>query len=499
VDAIVGNPPFLGGSKKRGELGDETFERLAKVFKDRVPAGADLVCYWFDKGRKHIAEKNAMFAGFVATNSIRGGANRVVLDNITANQHIHNAWSDEEWVNDGAAVRVSIVNFSNDPLKTPFEWAFPDGTPWKPPLRLDSQPVMRVNADLTGVLADSSAAMPALNFDLTHAKPLRENLNVCFMGASKKAPFDIDGAVARAWLAQPNSHGQSNASVLRPLYNGADIVRRWGDRWIVDFGTDMDEPAAQLFSAPFQYVYENVLPVRKQKSQSTYLATWWLHARARGVLREKTSDLARYIATPAVSKHRVFVWLSSSILADQATLATARDDDTSFGILHSRMHELWSLRMGTSLEDRPRYTPTTCFETFPFPEGLTPNLPPAQYANPQAGAIAAAAQHLDTLRNRWLNPPEWVDVVPEVVPLGMAASPYPDRIVPKPEYEKEIKKRTLTNLYNERPAWLAAAHETLDAAVAQAYGWQDYTPVMADNEILRRLLALNLARAAAQG
>jgi hypothetical protein len=71
--------------------------------------------------------------------------------------------------------------------------------------------------------------------------------------------------------------------------------------------------------------------------------------------------------------------------------------------------------------------------------------------------------------------------------------------VPKPEYEKEIKKRTLTNLYNERPAWLAAAHETLDAAVAQAYGWQDYTPAMADDEILRRLLALNLARAAAQG
>ena len=113
-----------------------------------------------------------------------------------------------------------------------------------------------------------------------------------------------------------------------------------------------------------------------------------------------------------------------------------------------------------------------------------------------ATVIAQAAQRLSTLRQAWLNPSEWTDTVPEVVPLGLSASPYPDRTVAKPGFEKDLAKRTLTNLYNLRPAWLAAAHAQLDAAVAAAYGWGDYTADMPDDEILRRLLALNLERSA---
>lgn len=160
----------------------------------------------------------------------------------------------------------------------------------------------------------------------------------------------------------------------------------------------------------------------------------------------------------------------------------------------------------------PRYTPTTCFETFPFPAGLTPAdtthqrtellpsgaLIPANLPEPpraHAAVIAGAAFKLNALRERWLNPPEWAERVPEVVPLGMTTSPYPDRIVAKPGFEKELAKRTLTNLYNQRPAWLVQAHEALDAAVAAAYGWTDYTPATPDEEILRRLLALNRERA----
>ena len=247
-----------------------------------------------------------------------------------------------------------------------------------------------------------------------------------------------------------------------------------------------------------------------------------------------------------MSKHRAWVWQSVQVWPHQTVITIARADDTTFGILHSRFHELWALRMGTSLEDRPRYTPTTCFETFPFPAGLTPadtahqrteaveggalipadlpdtlsdalptgdfkpnqplapvhqapaaikTIPPRQAAT----AIAPAAQRLNALRQAWLNPPEWTDTVPEVVPLGLSASPYPDRIVPKPGFEKELAKRTLTNLYNLRPAWLAAAHAQLDAAVAAAYGWADYTADMPDDEILRRLLALNLQRSTSEG
>ncbi|ODU30589.1 MAG: hypothetical protein ABS93_01670 [Thiobacillus sp. SCN 62-729] len=136
----------------------------------------------------------------------------------------------------------------------------------------------------------------------------------------------------------------------------------------------------------------------------------------------------------------------------------------------------------------PRYTPTTTFETFPFPPGLTPDLSPENYNNAHADAIAGAARALNELRERWLNPPDWTERIPEVVPG------YPARIVPKPGHEQDLKKRTLTNLYNENPQWLQNAHRELDKAVANAYGWADYMPEMPDDEILQRLLALNLAR-----
>ena len=150
------------------------------------------------------------------------------------------------------------------------------------------------------------------------------------------------------------------------------------------------------------------------------------------------------------------------MLANQATLVFARDDDYFFGVLHSKPHELWALRLGTSLEDRPRYTPTTTFETFPFP------WPPGQEPqdDPRVQAIAEAARELVSLRDNWLNPP--------------GAS------------EAELKKRTLTKLYNQRPAWLDLAHRRLDEAVFAACGWPGD---LSDDEILARLLALNLERA----
>ena len=210
-------------------------------------------------------------------------------------------------------------------------------------------------------------------------------------------------------------------------------------------------------------------------------------------MRAKLAPLCRYIATPTVAKHRLFVWLPSTVCPDHQLIVIARNDDTTFGTLHSRFHELWSLRLGTWLGvgNDPRYTPSTTFETFPFPEGLTPDIPAADYAgDPRAQRIAAAAAELVRLRDAWLNPPEWVKRVPEVVPG------YPDRILPvDDEAAAELKKRTLTNLYNQRPTWLANAHRTLDEAVAAGYGWP---ADLSDDEILARLFALNQERAAAE-
>jgi hypothetical protein len=140
----------------------------------------------------------------------------------------------------------------------------------------------------------------------------------------------------------------------------------------------------------------------------------------------------------------------------------------------------------------PRYTHTTCFETFPFPEGLTPDIPAANYKdNGNAKAIATAAQELIRRRDHYLNPPDWTDWL--ITPEEKAAG-FPKRPVAKVGQEANLKKRTLTNLYNQRPTWLALAHEALDNAVAKAYGWNDYTPQWTDEVILRRLLALNQQR-----
>ncbi len=466
ADAIVGNPPFLGGSKLLRALGEGATARLRQTYQGRVPGGADLVCYWFEKARARIETGQTERAGLVATNSIRGGANRKVLERIRETTTIFHAWSDEPWINEGAAVRVSLVGFGRDAGEE---------------ARLDGEPVAKIHADLTGRVQAVERGG-----DLTQAKPLAENAGVSFQGSQKIGAFDIPGDLARQWLPLPNPNGRPNSDVLKPSWNGLDVARRPRDGWIIDFGVDMPEAEAALYEQPFGYVVQHVKPEREQNPRPVRAKYWWRHGDPQPAMRAALKPLACYIATPHVAKHRLFIWLPVTVLPDKMLIVIARSDDTTFGILHSRFHELWALRLGTSLEDRPRYTPTTCFETFPFPAGLTPNIPASDYADdPRAQAIAAAARTLNELRENWLNPPQWVEWVPEVVPG------YPDRLIPKPEHAAELKKRTLTNLYNQRPAWLINAHRTLDQAVAAAYGWP---ADLSDEEILHRLLALNRER-----
>ena len=196
-----------------------------------------------------------------------------------------------------------------------------------------------------------------------------------------------------------------------------------------------------------------------RSKRRAYVERWWLHMEPRPGMRRALGGLSRYIGTPKVTKHRLFVWLPAETLADQQIIVFARADDYTFGVLHSRVHEKWARGMGTQLrevESGFRYTPTTCFETFSFPRP-TPE---------QREEIAEAARELDRLRCGWLDPEGWS--------------------------EGEKKSRTLTNLYNQRPAWLADVHDRLDRAVLAAYGWpQD----IADDGLLACLLELNRERA----
>ncbi|MEE2692382.1 MAG: class I SAM-dependent DNA methyltransferase [Pseudomonadota bacterium] len=475
ADVIVGNPPFLGDRKMIGELGEQYVFALREIFKERVPGGADLVCYWYAMAWRKIADAKTHRSGLVATNSISGGANREVLKTIVKQGRIFDAWEDEPWVVDGAAVRVAIVCFDGGAGDA----------------KLNGARVSRIYSDLRPASQDH-------NFDLTQARKLKWNRDTCFIGTMKNGPFNISYEQALEWLEHPNPHGVSNASVLRPWTNGQDITRRPSGQWIIDFGAHATREDSALFEAPFKHVLENVYPKRKDLRRKAYRENWWRYQEPQPKLRRLVDSLPRMIVSPRVSKHRIFVFRHSAVNPDSATVAIARDDDTTFGILHSKFHEIWSLRMCTWLGvgNDPRYTPTTCFETFPFPEGLTPDIPAADYASdPRAVRIAEAAAKLNELRENWLNPPDLVKRVPEVVPG------YPDRILPVDEKaEKILKKRTLTNLYNERPAWLDHAHRALDEAVAAAYGWEaDFRAgALTEEEILKRLFELNQARAKAQ-
>ncbi len=477
VDYIVSNPPFLGGKMLRRGLGDSYVGALFELYGDRIPNFSDLCGYWLEKARCHIEETKCQRAGMLATQGIRGGANRKVLERIKKTGDIFFAVSDREWILDGANVHISMIAFDNGDQTS---------------RHLDGSPVETINANLTSTA------------DLAAARQLPENHDKGFYADVKAGPFDLEGSSASVFLAEPNPSGLSNSDVLVPWLNGSDITGRPRGRWVIDFGVNLPQGQAALYERPFEVARRLVQPIRAHVRRPRYRDFWWLHAEPCASMREAIRPLHRFAAAPATAKHHLFVWIAQPTLPDHALFVVARSDDYFFGVLQSHLHEVWALRLGTRLETRPRYTPTTCFETFPFP--WPPGKEPP--GDPRVQAIAAAAKELDELRCNWLNPREWTRE--EVLEFpGSADGPwarfvhnpdargigtirYPRTVAKDAECAVNLKARTLTNLYNQRPTWLALAHDKLDATVFAAYGWD---PSLTDEQLLESLLALNIARA----
>jgi type II restriction/modification system DNA methylase subunit YeeA len=443
AEFIVSNPPFLGSKLLRRNLGDAYVDSLLKLYHDRVPAEADLVTYWFEKARQMVERKQAGAVGLVATQGIRGGASREVLKRIAETGNIFMAWSDRDWVNEGAAVRISIVGF--------------DGRD-------------EAGRTLNGVEVEAIHPDLSSGVDTTVATKLAENESLCFRADEKGGPFDIDADDASRILSAPtNVNGRPNSDVLCGWVNADDVTGRPRGKWIIDF-LGLEESEAAAYELPFEMLRERIKAEQESPDSEKRVAKprtrWWLHRRPGTEMRTAIAGLTRYIATITTGKYRLFVWLDHSVLPDHQLYVFARSDDYFFGVLHSRAHEVWALHMGTQLEDRPRYTPTSTFETFPFP--WPPGHEPQD--SPLVEAVAEAARELVRQRDNWLNP---LDASPEA-----------------------LAKLTLTNLYNKRPKWLENAHRKLDEAVFAAYGWP---PALTDAELLERLLALNRERAASQG
>jgi hypothetical protein len=381
------------------------------------------------------------------------------------------------------------------------------------------------------------------DFGLEPIRHFNGNLGISFMGVTPAGPFDIPLAEGVRILHEPNPNLAPSSDVVRPYLNGKDLNQRPRDQWTIDFGTETSYDAAVRYEAPFELVKKVVFPERVRNNRSSYRDFWWRYAESRPALRKACSPHHRYIATCMVAKHRLYVWLPTVVIPANVVIVFARSDDYFFGVLHSRMHEVWALAQGTQLREKEsgfRYTPTTCFETFPFPFAddtaaedplqfvarlraahyhieqanvLHEAQPPLSAADHRA-AIAAAAKELNEIREKWLNPPEWTRE--EILEFpGTVGGPWDRYIDPATAIRRgafkvgtvryprivardaacaaRLKERTLTKLYNQRPGWLAACHAKLDAAVAAAYGWPaDLT----DEAILQRLLALNQAATA---
>ena len=436
AEFIVGNPPFLGHVPFRPQLGDDYVDAVYSLYGARIPNSSDLCCYWLEKARAQIEAGNSRRAGLLATQAIRFQSNRAVLSRIKDSGEIFAATSDQNWILDGAAVHISII-------------CFDDGSETE--RILDGQTVSSINADLTSGL------------DLTQAKPLPENKNLAFQGIGKVGDFDIPETTAVQMLAQPNPDGRPNSNVIRRWINGTDITQRPRNVWVIDFGLEMPVTEAALYEAPFEHIKANVMPERVKNKMPWRAENWWLHGYPATTMRRTLEPLPRYIATPKVAKHRFFAWLTKGMLPSNLVIAICSDDDYVLGVLSSSPHESWARHVGSQLRESDSggtYTPTTCFETFPFPEPT----------DAQRQAIAEAANKLNELREGWLNPPD--------LPAD------------------QLKKRTLTNLYNTRPTWLQQAHQRLDQAVLDAYNWPHN---LTEAAILERLLVLNLERAEQQG
>lgn len=429
ADAIIGNPPYHGSQNLRSVLGDERVEWLKETFGCGVQ---DLCVYWFRKAADSMRPGDR--AGLVGTNSIsqnraRGaGLNHVV----ERGGVITDAISRRRWPGD-AVVNVSIVN-----------WVQRPGTP-PSVFRLDGEQVAGISTRLR-------ESLPAVE----EYERLPANAGRAFQGPIPAGEFYLTPEEAAELLARPDA---SYGDVVRPYLVGEDIAEdpaQRPTRWVVDYGF-LPLEQAQRYPAALAVVRERVKPSREVNRDVGFRERWWLFGRPRGEMRDALAGLGRYIAGTATGKRFLFAWQEPDVCPSNATNVFAFDDDYAMGVLCAAPHLVWAHAESSTLEDRPRYTPTTCFETYPWPQ------PGAAGRE----AIAAAARELIDRRSSIC-------------------------------LEEQIG---LTQLYNavDDGAWteIARLHRRLDAAVASAYGW---TAAVLDDplEVRRRLADLHGAISAGE-
>ena len=415
ADAIIGNPPFLGGKKLRIELGDEYTEKIYKAFPD-VKGQPDFCVFWFRKASDLLADKGR--GGLVATNSIAQVSGRKAsLDYIVSNGGIiHDAISTQVWSGD-AAVHVSIVNWTKEKQRQNF---------------LDNLDVPFISSSLKTEIS------------VTSAKTLVVNKGFSFEGCKLIGKgFIISETEAKEWITA----NFNNQKVLKPMIDGRGLINPFEKLdWVIDFANMSIEEASE-YKEPFNRVRENVKPEREKNKNQKTRENWWLFERYRPAMRKALESLDFYFALPKIAKWVNFTPVGISILPCEANMVIASDDFYILGIINSKIHQIWVKAQSSTLKGDTRYTNTTCFETFPFPQ--TADIKIVQQ-------IRTKAEELHQYRSQQMETKQW----------------------------------GITTLYNkfftEPSSQLYQLHQQLDKLVMSAYNFQP------NDDILENLLILNL-------
>lgn len=460
ADYIVGNPPFLGPARMREALGDGYVEALRSVYP-AVPDSADFVMFWWHKAAELVRAGHVPRFGFITTNSLRQTFNRRVLENHLAHGvALDCAIPDHPWVDsaDGAAVRIAITVASH-------------GSHAGKLVEVTSEHSTD-NGEVEVTLAKTSGLIhPDLTIgaNVSGAGPLQANANLTSRGVMLFGSGFIVTREEAAKLGLGRIAGLERH--IREYRNGKDLTSRPRDVMVIDlFGLSADVVKTK-FPEVYQWVHDKVKPERDANRDEQISQNWWLHGRTRGEIRKAIANLSRYIATVETAKHSLFVFLDESVLPDNRLVAIASDDAYTLGVLSSHIHVAWALAAGGTLEDRPVYNKTRCFETFPFPEAT----------EAQRARIRELGEALDAHRKRQQaqHPKLTITDMYNVMAKLRSGEPLNAK-------EQTIHEQGLVSV-------LRQIHDDLDAAVAETYG----LPADAsDDAILTHLVTLNAQRAA---
>ena len=463
AEYIVGNPPFIGGKDLRARLGDGYVVALWKAHPT-IGRSADFVMYWWDRAADLLTAKDKVLKrfGFVTTNSItQEFSRRVIAQRMTGRSPVGLvlAIADHPWTKatrDAAAVRIAM---------TVAEAGEPDGSLLvltteagldtdAPRIELRARPG-RINPDLT------------VGSDVGACKPLLANAWMCSRGVSLHGAGFIVSPAQAAFLGLGRREGLERH--IRPYRNGRDLTGRSRGAMVIDLLGLTEEQVRRGYPEVYQHLLTSVKPERDANKRATYRDNWWLFGEPRRELRPALTELSRYIATVETAKHRVFQFLDKAILADNMLVCVASEDSFHLGVLSARPSLAWTSAQGGTLEDRPRFTKSLCFDPFPFPRA-TPD---------QRKRIGDLADELDATRR------EVLADQPDLTLTGLYN--LRDRLARGEAFDvvqQDARMRGRIDL-------LDALHRQLDASVAAAYGW----PVdLSDEAVVARLVALNAER-----